>query len=180
MTLPSLAVCCLVSVHLCTCFIRSWCAVALVCAAVYSISRPEQGRTGLSLAALAAVRKMSHSLRVKATEPREPGRPDTACLIFTPPSRQSRSPTQRERRETENDDTLLEQDALLICRLGDGTDSAELKRRISCTSCTKCNLIMSNQPRCVCFFSWGKIEESRGFLFWALKEVTDIWGWIEL
>lgn len=70
---------------------------------------------------------MSHSLRVKATEPREPGRPDTACLIFTPPSRKSRSPTQR---EAEKHDTLLEQDALLICRLGDGTDSAELKEEI--------------------------------------------------
>lgn len=95
-----------------------------MCAAAYSISRAEQGRTGLLRAALAAVGKMSHSLRVKATEPGEPGGPDTACLIFTPPSRQSRSPTQR---QAENDDTLLERDALLICRLGDKTDSAELK-----------------------------------------------------
>lgn len=96
-----------------------------MCVDVYSISRPEQGRTGLSLAALAAVRKMSHSLRIKATEPREPSRPDTTCLIFTPPSRQHQH-KERERK-AENDDTLLEQDALLICRLGDGTDSAELK-----------------------------------------------------
>lgn len=59
-----------------------------VCVCAYSISRAEQWRTGLLRAALAAVRKMSHSFRVKATEPREPGRPDTACLIFTPPSRQ--------------------------------------------------------------------------------------------
>ncbi len=170
MTLPSLVVCCLVRVHLCTCFIRSWCAVALVCAAVYSISRPEQGRTGLSLAALAAVRKMSHSLRVKATEPREPGRPDTACLIFTPPSRESRSPTQRERKRDRKWWHAAWTGCSVNLPLGWRNRFSRTKRRISCTSCTKCNLIMSNQPRCVCFFSWGKIEESRGFLFWALKE----------
>lgn len=165
MTLPSLALCCLVRVHLCTCFIGSRCAVALVCAVVYSISRPEQGRTGLSLAALAAVRKMSHSLRVKATEPREPGRPDTACLIFTPPSRQSRSPTQRERKRGRKWWHAAWTGCSVNLPLGWRNRFSRTKRRISCTSCTKCNLIMSNQPRCV-FFSHGvKFKSPVAFYF---------------
>lgn len=103
---------------------------------------------------------MSHSLTVKAAESREPGRPDTACLIFTPPSRQSRSPTKRGRKPWHAAWTGCS----VNLPLGWRNRFSRTKRRISCTSCTKRNLIMSTWAR------RGEISHGPvAFLFCPLK-----------
>lgn len=94
----------------------------VVCAAAYSISRAEQD--GPSYGLLSRLSEKCH-IRLQS-RPQSRGSP--ADLI--PHAWYSRHQADRavaRQREAENHDTLLEQDALLICRLGDGTDSAELK-----------------------------------------------------